>query len=67
MNFAPASFAFFACSRLVTVPAPTSISGHASEIALMESAAAAVRKVTSATGSPPAISAFASGTASFAS
>ena len=47
MNLAPISTASLHCSRLRTVPAPTSISGQFSETALMESAAAAVRKVIS--------------------
>ena len=67
MNFAPHSIACLHCSTFTTVPAPTSISGKASLIALIESAAAAVRKVTSATGSPPSIKACPKGSASFAS
>ena len=54
------------CSQVRTVPAPTSISGYASVMFLIASAAQEVRKVISAAGSPPSISAFASGTASSA-
>ena len=63
MNFAPASAARSTCSVVSTVPAPTSISGIASVMARIASAAAAVRNVTSAAGSPPRESASASGTA----
>ena len=54
-------------SVVSTVPAPTSISGNFSAIRRMDSSAAAVRKVTSAHGSPPSTSALARGTASFVS
>ena len=64
MNFAPAFTARSTCSVVSTVPAPTSISGYLSVIILMDSSAAAVRKVTSAQGSPPSHSAFARGSAS---
>ena len=67
MNFAPAATARSTCSQVSTVPAPTTISGNASVMFLIASAAAAVRKVTSAHGRPPSISACASGTASAAS
>ena len=67
MNFAPHATAFLHCSSVMTVPAPTSISGHSFATASMESAAAAVRKVISITSTPPASSAFAVGTASAAS
>ena len=52
------------CSVVSTVPAPTSISGNSLVILAIASAAQAVRKVISAAGSPPSISALASGTAS---
>ena len=55
------------CSSVMTVPAPTSISGQLSATALIESAAAAVRNVISITSTPPASRAFAVATASFAS
>ena len=67
MNCAPAATAFFAISGLITVPAPTTISGHSFVTLLMASSAAAVRNVISATGRPPLIIAFASGTAFSAS
>ena len=67
MNFAPASIALSACSGVSTVPAPTINSGNLSAIILIDSCAAAVLKVTSAHGRPPSISAFANGSASFAS
>ena len=66
MNFAPASTAASTCSAFSTVPAPTHISGKFVVMILMASAAAPVRKVTSAQGSPPAHSAFARGSASSA-
>ena len=53
MNFAPAPMARAAWSAESTVPAPTSSSGSSSAMARMASSAAAVRKVTSATGMPP--------------
>src|SRR5450759_2452755 len=52
-KLAPAATAWSTCAGVTTVPAPTRMSPRAA-IARMESAAAAVRKVTSATGSPPA-------------
>jgi len=58
MNFAPAPIAFFACSVERTVPAPTTISGIPSARVRIASSAAAVRKVISASGKPPARSAF---------
>ena len=66
INVAPASIARSACSVVSTVPAPIIISGKALAILRMDSSAAAVRKVTSAQGSPPAISRSASGSASSA-
>ena len=63
---APADTAALHCSRFMTVPAPTSISGQADATAAMLSFAAAVRKVISITSIPPARSAFAVGTASSA-
>ena len=56
MNFAPASTAFLTVSTFSTVPAPRIISGRLA-IALIAASAAAVRKVTSATGKPPATNA----------
>ena len=67
INLAPAFIALSACSGVRTVPAPTISSGNLSAIILIDSSAAAVLNVTSAHGSPPSISAFASGSASFAS
>ena len=67
MNFAPAATARSTCSVVSTVPAPTIISGNASAIALIASAAHGVRKVTSAAGRPPSIRALAIGMASAAS
>ena len=67
MNFAPHSTALRHWSSVMTVPAPTSISGQLSATALIESAAAAVRNVISITSTPPASKAFAVATASFAS
>ena len=67
MNFAPHATACSHCASVMTVPAPTSISGHCSLTARIESAAAAVRNVISITSTPPARSALAVGTASFAS
>ena len=64
MKPAPAATASSTCSTVRTVPAPTLISGTSSCMALMHSAAQAVRKVTSAEGMPPATSARAMGTAS---
>ena len=58
---APADTAALHCSRFMTVPAPTSISGQADATAAMLSFAAAVRKVISITSMPPARSAFAVG------
>jgi hypothetical protein len=51
----------------MTVPAPTSICGTDFAIAAIAAAAASVRKVISMTGMPPSRSAFAKGTALFAS
>ena len=62
MNRAPASTASSTCSGRTTVPAPTRTSVSAA-MRLIASAATAVRKVTSATGSPPSARAAASGTA----
>ena len=67
MNLAPHSTACLHWSRVMTVPAPTSMSGQLSATALMESAAAAVRKVISMTSMPPESMALAVGTASLAS
>ena len=67
INFAPAFTARSTCSVVSTVPAPTSISGNSLAIIRIDSSAAAVLNVTSAQGSPPLISASASGFASFAS
>ena len=67
MNFAPHSTALRHWASVMTVPAPTSISGQLSATALIESAAAAVRNVISITSTPPASKAFAVVTASFAS
>ena len=67
MNLAPASSARSSWSWVSTVPAPTSISGTSRLMARIAASPAAVRKVTSATGSPPATSAFANGTAFSAS
>lgn len=44
----PAARARSACSSVMTVPVPSSISGTSAAMALMASSAAAVRKVTSA-------------------
>ena len=66
MNFAPAATAASTCSAFRTVPAPTHISGKFVVIIRIASAAALVRKVTSAQGSPPAHNAFARGSASSA-
>ena len=66
MNFAPAATAASTCSAFSTVPAPTHMSGKFVVMVPMASAAASVRKVTSAQGSPPAHRAFASGSASSA-
>ena len=67
MNLAPASTALLSCSFVITVPAPTIISGTFSAICLMASSAAAVLKVTSQVLIPPASKAFARGTALLAS
>ena len=67
INLAPHSTACLHCSSVMTVPAPTSMSGQFSATALMESAAAAVRNVISITSTPPASKAFAVATASFTS
>ena len=64
MNLAPAAMARSAWSIVRTVPAPSSISGTSLLIILMQSSAQAVRKVTSAAGSPPSTSALHRGTAS---
>ena len=61
MNLTPAVAASI-CSLVRTVPAPTSISGNCSATRRIDSSAASVRNVTSAHGSPPSTSAFASGT-----
>ena len=66
MNLAPAATAASTCSAFRTVPAPTHMLGKLSVMILIASAAALVRKVTSAQGSPPAQSAFARGSASAA-
>ena len=66
-NLAPASTACFAMAVEVTVPAPTRRPGTLSAIARMASGAALVRKVTSATGMPPATRAFPSPAACAAS
>ena len=63
MNLAPAATIIRACSPLSTVPAPTKASGTSFAIAEIASAAAAVRIVISMTGSPPATSEVATGTA----
>ena len=67
MNLAPISTAFWHCSSVMTVPAPTSMSGQLSATALIASGAAAVRNVISITSMPPERSACAVGTASLAS
>ena len=67
MNWAPALTAFSAREGLMTVPAPTTISGQASLMRLMASSAASVRNVISAVLIPPLIMAFARGTAFAAS
>ena len=67
INLAPASTALSTCSVVRTVPAPTKSSGYLVVIILITSAAHAVRNVTSAHGMPPSTSAFARGSASFAS
>ena len=66
INFAPASIARSACSQVSTVPAPIIMSGNAFAILRMDSSAAAVRKVTSAQGSPPLTRRSARGSASSA-
>ena len=66
MNLAPAAIAASTCSAFNTVPAPTHMSGNCVVMILIASAAALVRKVTSAQGSPPAHNAFARGAASSA-
>ena len=63
INLAPAFIARSACSVVSTVPAPTSTSGHSWAMRLMASSPAAVRKVISAAGIPPAARALARGTA----
>ncbi len=63
MNCAPAAAACASCSREITVPAPTSISGTSFTTAAMLALAAAVRKVISITSTPPASRALAVGTA----
>ena len=67
MNFAPAFTARSTCSVVRTVPAPTNMSGNSFAMIRMDSSAAAVRKVTSAQGSPPSQRALARGAASLAS
>ena len=67
INFEPAAIALSTCSVVSTVPAPTNISGHSSDILRILSSAAAVLNVISAQGRPPDIKALAKGTASFAS
>ena len=67
INSAPALTASSTCEVVSTVPAPTSISGYASFIFLIASAACSVRNVTSAHGNPPSHNAFARGFASCAS
>src|SRR5262249_50082254 len=63
INSAPALIAVSACSVVSAVPAPRNISGKRERICAMASAAAAVRKVISAQGSPPSSKASASGKA----
>src|SRR5262249_16145500 len=63
INSAPALIAVSACSVVSAVPAPRKISGERERICAMASAAAAVRKVISAQGSPPSSKASASGKA----
>ena len=59
---APARCAMSTCSGRMTVPAPTSSSPSAASVRSARDGAS-VRKVTSATGSPPRLSAAASGAA----
>ena len=63
MNLAPSSTACLHWSRVMTVPAPTSISGHCSAMMRMASGAAWVRNVISITSTPPASMALAVGSA----
>ena len=67
INFAPAATASSTCSIVSTVPAPTNISGCFSLMILIDSAAASVRKVTSAQARPPSQRASARGSASLLS
>ena len=67
INFAPAATASSTCSIVRTVPAPTNISGCFSLMILIDSAAASVRKVTSAQARPPSQRASARGSASLLS
>ena len=64
MNFAPAAMARSHCSLLMTVPAPTSISGNFWTAREIAASAHSVRKQISATGSPPLMSAESVGSAS---